>query len=89
MYELPAGTPGNVGSRIVPAIKAYHVRRIVHKAIPNVIVVSRPDLLPKPMRAGGRLLSITDLHIKFLTIIMMQSYITLMQSYVMSKRWHN
>ena len=25
------------------------------KAIPNVIIVSRPDLFPKPMRAGGPL----------------------------------
>ena len=25
----------------------------LYKAIPNVKIVSRPDLLPKPMRAGG------------------------------------
>ena len=40
--------------------------------------------------AGGRLLSIIYIQLlKMNTIIMMQSYITLMQSYVMSKRRHN
>ena len=42
----------------VSVMCSKNVRVRTYKAIPNVIVVSRPDLLPKPMRAGGYLVSI-------------------------------